>query len=315
MESMKILGIGLSGLVGSRIEELLSSTYSFEKVSASSGVDITNSDVITQTIQSSDADCVLHLAAKTDVDGCEKDKTRDEEILALNDLQLQRNLWQQEKTAWAINVIGTENVVKACKKTGKRLMYISTDFVFDGKLQEGQSYTEEDTPDPVNWYAKTKFEGEKRVQALSSPWVILRISYPYRAAYTKPDFVRAVLSRLQKGEEFRMITDHIFCPTFIDDVAVAFDTLLREQQHGIFHGVGSQQLTPYDAAHLIAKLFHCDPSVIEKTTREVFFEKRAPRPFRLALNNAKIQQLGIRMHSFEEGLEEIKKQKAAAKDV
>lgn len=306
---MKILGIGLSGLVGSRIEELLSSTYSFEKVSTSSGVDITKSDVIAQTIVSSDADYVLHLAAKTDVDGCEKDKTRDEEILALDDSQMQKKLWQQEKTAWAVNVIGTENIVAACKQTGKPLIYMSTDFVFDGKLPEGQSYTEEDIPDPLNWYARTKFEGEKRVQALSSPWIIMRISYPYRADYTKPDFVRAVLSRLEKGEGVRMIEDHIFCPTFIDDVAIALETLLTQQQQGIFHVVGNQQLTPYDAAYMIAKLFNCDPAQIEKTTRAVFFQNRAPRPFRLALNNAKIQQLSVRMRSFEEGLEEVKKQR------
>src|SRR3989344_7835855 len=173
---MKILGTGLRGLVGWRVVELLQDRYEFEY----SDIDLTDREEIGNKIKSSSAQIVLHLAAKTDVDGCEKDK-----VLGENG------------DAWKINVVGTKNVADACLETNKKLIYISTDFVFDG---EKESYTEEDIPNPINWYAETKYEGERIVQSLSNPWIILRIAYPYRASFTKNDFFRAILGRLQKGE-------------------------------------------------------------------------------------------------------------------
>lgn len=288
---MKILGTGMQGLVGSRVQELLSSEFEFKNVDRSSGVDITNENQITEAIKISDAEIVLHLAAKTDVDGCEKDKSLGE-----------------EGEAWKINVEGTQNVANACSKTGKKLIYVSTDFVFDGNIEEGKFYKEEDTPNPINWYAKTKYEGEKIVKNLTCPWIIARLAYPYRANFGKNDFMRAILKRLQDGGQVVAITDHIFTPTFIDDVALAIKTLFKNYSEGIFHVVGSQCLTPYDAALLIAQQFNLDTSLISKTTREEFFKDRAPRPLRLALKNDKIGELGVPMKTFSEGLREIGKQ-------
>jgi dTDP-4-dehydrorhamnose reductase len=145
---MKILGTGLTGLVGSRVVELLSNKYEFENLSRSSGSDISNKEQVLGKIKSSDAQVILHLAAKTNVDECEKDKT-----LA------------QSGEAWRINVEGTKNIADACLQASKKLIYISTDFVFDGENPPPGGYSEEDIPNPVNWYARTKYEGEKIVQA------------------------------------------------------------------------------------------------------------------------------------------------------
>lgn len=284
---MKILGIGLKGLVGSRIVELLKDRYEFEY----SDADITDRDSIIDRIKSSNASVVLHLAAKTDVDGCEKDKELGE-----------------NGDAWKINVIGTKNVADACSQTNKKLIYISTDFVFDGENPSAGGYTEEDIPNPVNWYAQTKYEGEKIVQKLQNPWIIVRIAYPYRASFTKNDFFRAILQRLQNRQAVTAITDHIFSPTFIDDIANVIDALIKNGSKGLFHAVGSESLTPYDAAIKIAKVFSCDESLISKTRREEFFKDRAKRPFQLAIKNDRIEKLGIKMRTFEEGLLEIKSQ-------
>ena len=97
---MKILATGLNGLVGSRIEELLKETYEFGNISRSKGVDITNASQVIKTITSSDADIVLHLAAKANVDACEADKPLGE-----------------NGEAWKINVEGTRNVVEGCKQS------------------------------------------------------------------------------------------------------------------------------------------------------------------------------------------------------
>ena len=284
---MKVLGTGLTGLVGSRIAELLKDRYEFEY----SDVDITDKEKIKSKINSSNTQIVLHLAAKTDVDGCEKDK-------ALG----------VEGEAWKINVEGTRNVADACSNANKKLIYISTDFVFDGENLPAGGYSEEDIPNPINWYAQTKYEGEKIVQSLKIPWIIARIAYPYRANFTKLDFCRAILERLKESLPIAAVTDHIFSPTFVDDIAFAIDGLIKNNSNGIFHAVGSQNLSPHDAAFLIAKEFDLDSSKITKTTRAEFFKNRAPRSFQLALKNDKIQRLGIRMRGFEEGLKEILKQ-------
>lgn len=285
---MKILGTGLLGLVGSRIVELLRDKYEFD----ASDVDITNYDAIFEKINSSDASVVLHLAAKTNVDGCELDRPLGE-----------------KGEAWKINVIGTKNIADACLQSNKKLIYISTDFVFDGEKPLNQGYSEEDMPNPLNWYAQTKYEGEKVVQNLSTPWIIARIAYPYRANFPlKKDFVRGLIERLKSKQNLKMVEDHIMTPTFIDDIAIALNSLIQKNQNGIFHIVGSRFVTPYEAALEIADIFGLDKSLIGKTTREEFFRGKARRGFCLAIKNAKIAGLDVKMRTFEEGLKEIKNQ-------
>jgi dTDP-4-dehydrorhamnose reductase len=285
---MKVLATGLQGLLGSRISDLLSSSYTFENISRTTGVDITDVTQVRQAIKQSNADVILHLAAKTDDDGCEDDK-----------------MLGEKGQAWRVNVEGTKNIAQACEENKKKLVYISTDFVFDG---EKEFYTEEDAPHPINWYATTKYEGEKIVQQLTIPWVICRIAYPYRAIFLKNDFVRAVKTRLENQDKVTMVTNHIMTPTFIDDIAYAIKVILQKEAVGIYHIVGSTYLSPFEAAETIAHIFTLNTSLISQTTREAFFQGRAPRPFRLALKNDKIQRLGVKMKTFSQGLEEIKKQ-------
>jgi len=288
---VKILGTGLDGLVGSRIVELLGDKYEFENLSISTGADITDRNSVLEKIKNSDAPIILHLAAKTNVDVCELDKPLGE-----------------KGGAWKVNVAGTQNVADACLEAGKKLIYVSTDFVFDGTNPPVGGYSEEDIPNPPNWYAQTKYEGEKIIQSLKIPWIIVRIAYPYRANFIRLDFLRAILKRLQEGQPVSAVTDHKFSPTFVDDIAFAIDALIKNNSQGIFHVVGSQSLTPYDAARIIAKTFGFDQNKIAKTTRAEYFGEKASRPFQLALKNDKIKNLGVKMRSFKEGLEEIKKQ-------
>lgn len=285
---MKILGTGLQGLIGSRIVELLSSDHTFENISRTTGVDIANRDQVTKAIRESQASIVLHMAAKADVDGCEKDKS----LGVLGE-------------AWQINVVGTQNIIDACKQFDKKLFFISTDFVFNG---EKEIYDEDDTPDPINWYAQTKYEGEKRVSKMKTPWLIVRIAYPYRANFLKNDFFRVIKGRLEKAESLQMVTDHVMTPTFVDDLSIALDTLFQANAKGIYHLVGSEYISPFESAIQIAKMFGYHTEEISKTTRAEFFKGRAPRPFRLALKNDKIRELGVAMKTFEQGLQEIKKQ-------
>ncbi|OGG26648.1 hypothetical protein A2960_00555 [Candidatus Gottesmanbacteria bacterium RIFCSPLOWO2_01_FULL_39_12b] len=283
-----ILVTGLSGLVGTRIAQLLQDKYDFADLSLATGIDITNFDQTEREINKSPANIILHMAAKTDVDACEDDKILGEDGLA-----------------WVINVTGTENIVNIAKKTGKKVIYISTDFVFDGT---SEFYTEKDIPNPVNWYGCTKYEGEKLVLGGSSNATILRIAYPYRSHFAeKKDFARRILEKLQKKEKILALTDHVITPTFIDDIAKAIDLFLEKELPGIYHLVGSQSLTVLEAVKLIAQNFGFTP-IIEPVTRAIYFKNGAFRPFKLALKNDKISRLGIKINTFESGLLEFKKQ-------
>ncbi len=287
----KIIGLGLNGLVGSRIIELLSD-YEFINLSRSTGVDITNPESLTSLKNYPDARFVIQFSAKADVDACEKDRELGE-----------------KGEAWKINVDGTQNVAEICRELGKKIIYISTDFVFDGEKEKGEFYTETDTPNPINWYSRTKFEGEKRVEESGAPYIILRLAFPYRAKFEpKKDFLRAIIEKMRNGEEIKGVTDQIFCPTLIDDIAYAIEALIKNDVTGIYHAVGSQALTPYEAAIKIAEEFGLDSGLVSQVTREEFFKDRAPRPFNLHLRNARIGKLGVKMKGFDEGLVEIKSQ-------
>ena len=287
---MKIFTIGGSGLVGSRIVELLQKKYTIDDLSLTKGVDITNPVSLNKIKNDKEHELVLHLAAKADVEGCELDKAAGE-----------------QGAAYRINVGGTKNVAEACKAAGKKMLYISTDFVFDGTKELPYKYKENDIPNPVNWYAMTKYKGEEAVQDAGIPYAILRIAYPFRKDEfpMKKDFVHAIMGRLANNQPVTAVVDHVMTPTYIDDIAEAIDAIISHNATGIYHVVGSQSLTPYDAFMAMAAQFGYNKSLISKITREEFFKGKAPRPFNLSINNDKIKQLGVTMKTFEEGLKEI----------
>lgn len=303
---MNILGTGLSGLVGSRFTELFENVYDFEQLNSENGVDILDKNSVDKIISSTNAKIVIHMAAKTNVDGCELDKDIDIKAIEENNFE---NIINQ-KTAWAVNVLGTKNIIEACRENNKKIIYASTDFVFNGQKK---SYIEEDAPDPLNWYAKTKYEGEKLVLNSGLDFIIVRLAYPYRTFFQRGDIVRSLIQKLENKEKLSMITDHIMKPTFIDDIANALDVLIQTNSDGIYHVVGSQSITPYDMALKIAKEFNLDKSLISKTTRSDYFKTKAPRPFCLNLKNDKINKLGVEMSSFDKGLKEVKNQLARLK--
>lgn len=294
-KKLKILGTGLSGLVGSRIVELLQNKYEFSDLSLETGVDITDADLVNKKVKSSDAEVVLHMAAVTDVDACEKEKLKD----ANGGI---RNL---ETLCWRVNVEGTKNVVESAQKYGKKLIYISTDFVFEGNKE---SYSEEDEPNPINWYGKTKYEAEKITQKKHSNWIIARLAFPYRAEFKKEDIVRFFLNKLRNNKKVKAVEDWVITPTFIDDIADALSVLINENSQGIYHVVGSSSHTPYEIALMISSEFGLDRRLVESVKLDSLFAGKAKRPRRLVLKNDKLGNLGVKMRSFEEGIFELKRQ-------
>lgn len=286
---MKIIGTGLSGLIGSRVVELLSPQFLFVNASVAMPVDVTKASDVMAYIRQFDAPWIFHFAAATDVDGIEKERGKGTESLA-----------------WQVNVIGTQHVVSAARQTGKRVLYLSTDYVFDGTKDR---YTEDDLPAPQSWYAHTKYEGEKVIQTLGESGLILRISNPYRATSAgKSDWMYKIVDRLVLGQEVVAPSDQLFVPTFIDDIAHAIGILVLLNEHGIYHVVGSECVSPFAAAQKIAKIFLLDAGLIHETSFAEFMKGRAPRPFHANLTNEKVAKLGVQMSTLEEGLMNIQSQ-------
>lgn len=286
---MKVIGTGLSGLVGSRVVELLSGDFDFFNLSLETGFDITRKKAIHQFIVESDAHWIFHFAAATDVDKCEKEK-----------------VLKEKSQSWKVNVEATQNIVDAVRQTKKRMLYISTDYVFEGSKDY---YSEDDEPNPQGWYGRTKYEGELRVAELNKSGLIVRIANPYRAKKNlKPDFVGKILENLRSDRTIKAPVDQIFVPTLIDDLAWAIKALVLGGANGIYHAVGAQALSPYNAALKVAVVFALPTKLIKKTTFIEYFQGRAPRPFHADLKHDKITKLGIWMTLFDQGLERVRSQ-------
>ncbi len=286
---MDVLGTGLSGLVGSRIVTLLTPEFSFTDVSKETGVDLMNFPKVRAMVTQSPAAWIFHFAAYTDVQGAELEKEQGTKSIS-----------------WGVNVQATENIVTLCRETGKRLLYISTDYVFDGTKDE---YNEEDAPNPISWYGRTKYEGEKLVGTLGAHALIVRIANPYRGSPVgKMDFVHKMRERLGDGLEIQAPSDQIFCPTFIDDLASALKILMKGDQTGIFHVVSQGGITPFEAAQNVAREFDYSEALVRAVSYDQYFAGKALPPKRALLKHDKIDASGVHLSTFQEGLVRVRKQ-------
>lgn len=294
MNKKKIVGTGLTGLVGSRIVELLSDNYEFIDFSINSQVNILDPKILQSAFEShKDADAIIHLAAFTDT----------------NAAWLQNG--DKNGLCYDLNYNGTKNILELCQKHNKYLINISTDYVFDG-TKDG-AYTEEDIPNPIEWYGATKAMAEKLILDSQHPASIVRISFPYRAKFEpKKDLVRKAIEALNNQSLNPLFADQITTTTFVDDIANGLRQFFERKPEGIFHLVGSSSQSPYDMGLKIAEVFGFDKSLIKPGSLEDYVNSLplGSRPWqkKLSLSNDKVKKLGINMRTLEEGLLEIKRQ-------
>jgi len=276
----KIAITGASGLIGTRILEVLGYKYIFIPIPQSE-VDITNKSTIENFLKDKEPNYILHLAAYTNVDGAEKDKKLCEDI----------------------NVVGTKNIFEVANEKKAKFIHISTDFVFDGKLIDGKipTFKEDSVPSPVSYYGLTKYEAEKIVKDKA---MIIRLSYPYRKQFElKKDFVRTIKQMLIDEKEVTMVEDSLITPSYIDDIAGALGHLIENYSKNIFHLVGSDSMSPYEAGIKIAKHYKLNDKLIKPVLYDEYFKGKAARPQYAKIVNTK--NVGIKMKSFEEGLKEM----------
>ena len=241
---MKILLIGGSGLFGQAFIDLVEktsyeiyATYNRNPLDFENAfqIDITDAIKVKQFIEKIKPDVIIHAAAFTNVDRCEIEKEK----------------------AYEINAKATENIAKVAKEINAKLIYISTDYVFDGK--KGM-YKEEDETNPVNYYGVTKLEGEKAVIKNCSDFIIARTSVIYGA--NKKNFATWAIEELRKDNQIKIITDQWVSPTLNQDLAEQIYKLIEKNERGIFHAAGGERVSRYDFVIKLAEVFGFDKKLV-----------------------------------------------------
>jgi dTDP-4-dehydrorhamnose reductase len=290
---MKLLITGASGLYGSKLAQIAAAkghdvyaAHSQHEIKFGHEVhmDITNKAETEAAIKAACPDVVVHAATLTDVDKCE----------------LNREL------ACKINVEGTDNVATAAQACGAFLIYISTDYVFDGSKG---CYRETDLPSPINYYGYTKLKAEDHVQKIvGDNCCIARASVIYGAtpAAGKVNFAMWLLDKLKKGEQVKIVTDQWTSPTLNSSLAKM--TLEAAERHlrGVFHMSGATRISRFDFATNLAKTFGLDESLILPTTSAAFSQP-AKRPRDSSLDTSKAAKaLQAKPLQIEEALAQLK---------
>lgn len=283
---MRVLIIGV-GFLGTKLMSKFSNHFevygtSFHNRKELFQLDICDKENMNSLFSKINPDIVIHTAAFSDVDKCEEDK----------------------EFARKINIEGIKNVINACRNFNSKLMFISTDFVFDGKKGD---YTEEDLSMPLNYYGETKLEGERLIINSGVKYIIIRtaVLYGYNDKEDGSNFFKWVYESLKNGKKINVFTDQINSPTLIDDIAEVLIVLINKDKEGRFNVVGSETISRFDFAVKIADFFWFDKKLI-KPIKSNQFKQKALRPRNVSLDISKIKRLGIKMNGVNSGLMVIK---------
>ncbi|MDH5482490.1 MAG: dTDP-4-dehydrorhamnose reductase [Candidatus Bathyarchaeota archaeon] len=287
----RLLVTGASGLLGNKIIKLAEKDYSVAPThrtkplhSNSIELDITEAKDVRKVFHKFEPDKVIHTASETNVDMCEKEKDH----------------------AWKTNVDGSHNIALACSEVSATLVYISTDYVFDGRKG---SYVEEDNPNPINYYGVTKLEGENQIIRNCRNYTILRTSVIYGWHPWKQNFATWVIESLRQQKEIAVVEDHYNTPTLADNLAqMALETSEKGLQ-GLYHASGSERVSRYTFAKQIAKTFNLDTSLIKPIKMHQLTAWIAERPKDSSLKTEKIQKhLKTKPLKITEGLNRMKRE-------
>ena len=251
-DRLRILITGAKGLVGRALVEHCSASgdevFDYDHQS----LDIADAHAVESAVTAHHPDAVINCAAWTDVDGCETNPAKAEQV----------------------NALGPENLARASRNTGALLITISTDYVFDG-AKEG-FYTQRDQPQPISVYGRYKLDGERRAQKAHARTIIVRSGYIFGRG--GKNFLSNVVTWARRGQKLKAIRDYWGTPTYGDDLAVRLRELAALDLPGIYHVVSAGDGTSFETFSVEAlRLAGLNSDVLEVIDGDTL-GRPAPRP-------------------------------------
>jgi dTDP-4-dehydrorhamnose reductase len=271
---MRILVTGADGQLG---KEIAKQGHQHElKLTDYNTLNITDCSAVTAYMREVKPQAVIHCAAYTNVDGAESDYDG----------------------AFRVNVAGAQNIAAGCLETGARMIYVSTDYVFDG--QKSEPYREFDAVHPQSVYGVTKWQGEEMVRQILGRHYIVRTAWLYGEGN---NFVRTMLNLAERNRTLRVVHDQTGTPTSTVDLAKTIFTLLANDAYGTYHATCQGQCSWYEFACEIFRQAGKDIEVLPVATSE--FPRSAKRPVHSVLDNYMLRMsVGDPMRNWQQALEE-----------
>ena len=262
---MRILVTGVSGQLGYDVERELDQRGIEHLGTSSRELDITDREAVERLMERYRPDAVIHCAAYTKVDLAEDEPER----------------------CWAVNADGTRNVAAACRKTGAKLLYISTDYVFPGTGE--RSYETGDPTGPVNTYGRSKLAGELAVQSLLEKYFIVRISWVF--GKNGNNFVKTMLRLAETKAELSVVCDQIGSPTYTADLAPLLCDMVQTERYGVYHATNEGTCAWSEFAEAIFELEGRQVAVHPIPTSA--YPTKAARPLNSRLSKESLRDNGF----------------------
>lgn len=283
---MRVLITGAGGQLGHDLQRAFAYDAHHEVVACTRAeLDLASRDSVLQAITSVAPDAVVHAGAWTNVDGCETDPDR----------------------AWRVNTLGTRHVAEGARAVGARVVYVSTDYVFDGRATA--PYTEWDATNPLSMYGRSKLAGERELAAGDS---VVRTSWV--CGLDGSNFVTTMLRLAAERDTLTVVDDQHGCPTFTPDLAAAIKLLVVRRVPGVFHVTNQGPTTWFEFARAIFGAAGLDPGRVHPIpTSELHPPRPAPRPAYSVLDNAALRLSDLPLlPAWHESLERMVKELASS---
>lgn len=262
---MKYLITGGTGQLGyDIIKELINRNEKDYLAPSSKKMDITNQKQVEKIILNYKPDIIFHCAAYTAVDKAEEDK----------------------ENCYNVNVNGTKNIVEVAKRINAKVVYISTDYVFDGTKKT--EYETEDITNPINYYGYTKLLGEKEVQQLND-YLIVRISWVF--GENGKNFVKTMLNLAETKTELSIVSDQIGSPTYTKDLSKLLLDMIENNKKGLFFATNEDFCSWYEFAEYIFKINNINIKLNKVLTKD--YKTLAKRPLNSKLSKNKLDEEGL----------------------
>ena len=283
LDRLRVLVTGAGGMAGRALTRELAVRHQARALTHQQ-LDVTDAAAVEKAVADYRPHLIAHLAAWTDVDGCELDPAK----------------------AQRVNGQGTQNVVDSARRHHARVLYVSTDYVFDGTAN---SPIQEDAPvNPINEYGRSKLAGEKAVQTLTE-YFIVRTSWVFGVG--GKNFVDTVARVAFEKDSIEMVEDQLGCPTYAPDLAEALVKILETRSYGIYHVTNDTECTWYMLAQEILKRVGSDARLTPISSEQLSRPARRPR-YSVLANFRLHHLLGFRMRPWREALADHLEQAVAS---